>query len=65
MSKGSKHACCVLALEQVCNLQGTVKQTLMLEAQHGKATCLHLNGEFLAACTSHQYIKLWKDSNDY
>ncbi|KAK3281449.1 hypothetical protein CYMTET_10767 [Cymbomonas tetramitiformis] len=47
---------------EVCNLQGTVKQTLVFDEVHGKAQHLNVNGEYLAVTSTKSYLKMWKIS---
>ncbi|GBG73003.1 hypothetical protein CBR_g12722 [Chara braunii] len=47
---------------EICNLQGTVKQTLMLDDSLGHATYMDVCEEFLVASTSNSFIKIWKIS---
>jgi len=45
---------------EICNLQGTVKQTLLFDEAHGKAAHLHISGDYLGVVTTNGYVKMWK-----
>jgi len=47
---------------EICNLQGTVKQTLRFEESQGRVACLNVSGDFLVAVTHLHFLKMWKVS---
>lgn len=45
---------------ELCNIQGHVSKTIQFSAEvEGMPVCLDVNGAFLVASTSHNWIKVW------
>ena len=44
---------------EVCNWQGTCKQTLAFTEAEGDPILMHINGNFLVALTNKSFLRIW------